>query len=134
MYLNEEAKEMLIDYVLEKDKSRDIDEKFAGFDSIVIALVKNGIVHMPRSYSGEIEDFLCSFNFIEHAGGNEIVTLKIDLERLVSDTGFKKYVDKMISDTQREIRQLMKDADELQNTVSKMSTLVDLKKMKEEQK
>lgn len=127
MYLNEEAKEMLIDYILEQDKSKILDLKYAGFEGIVIALVNEKEVTFARS-TDEIENYLCEFDFVDYVGydinGTDTVTIRINFEPITTHSGFMSYVEEMKVDAEREIKQLERDADELRTKLGRMSTLV----------
>lgn len=128
MYLNEEAQEMMIDFLLEQDRSSYLDLIYPGYEGIVITLVKDGTVTFPQKSGDDIESFLCDFDFVICSGydvvGIDTTTLKIDIEKVADNTMFKKYAHEMKIDVKREIRQLEKDAEELRAKLGRMNTLV----------
>lgn len=126
MQLNKETEEALIDYIFEKDEHEILDKKYAGFENIILGLVKEGKVTIADTSENNIEEFFELFPFIEPVETDlyKLHKFKINIDKVIADSGFESYREKEISDQWKEIRGLEKEINTNHATIKNLEDMV----------
>ncbi len=126
MQLNKETEELLIDYIFGKDTNEVLDSKYVGLENIILQLVQEGKVTISDTSENDIEEFLESFPFIKPIE-TELYKLhkyEINIDKVITDKGFKIYRENEISNQLKEIKHLEKEISESVKTIKDLDLMI----------
>lgn len=123
--INDENKELLIDYLLETEVGKSLDNKYAALEGIILSLVKKSEVSFIKTEHGLIEEFLESFDFVKRQFDipivdGVVVKYTLNIDSLVTDVNFNTYRYKSIKESQKEISDHEKDIEDLKQKIEKI--------------